>query len=111
MEKLTKRLSTIKMFNIYKGLLSNTQQEILFDYLCLDLSITEISENRNISRSAVEDAIKKGTHKLEEIEEAVSMYKKMKPIKEKIEALIEISKDEEQIKLLNEILGDLDDGI
>ena len=112
MEKVEKRLSNIQLFNLYSGLLSQTQKEILFDYLCLDLSITEISEERKISRAAVEDAIRKGLVKLEDYEKSVSMLQKMNSIKEKVESLMANCTDEEQLKVLKEIVGVIDsDGI
>ena len=56
---------------LYQNLLSDTQKEILDDYFSYNLSISEIAENRNISRSAVEDAIKKGKKKLDQIEKEI----------------------------------------
>ncbi len=56
---------------LYQNLLSDTQKEILDDYFSYNLSISEIAENREISRSAVEDAIKKGKKKLDQIEKEI----------------------------------------
>ena len=64
-----------ELLNLYQNLLSPTQKEILDDYYSYNLSISEIAENRNISRSAVEDAIKKGKRKLEEFDKKLSGLK------------------------------------
>ena len=56
---------------LYQNLLSDTQKEILDDYFSYNLSISEIAENREISRSAVEDAIKKGKKKLDQLEKEI----------------------------------------
>ena len=68
MEKIDLKIRYVKLINIYKELLTHTQSDILVDYYCYDLSYSEIADNRNISRAAVEDAIKKGVKKLEEFE-------------------------------------------
>ena len=60
---------------LYQGLLSPTQKDILDDYFSYNLSISEIAENRNISRAAVEDAIKKGKNKLDQLEKELGSLK------------------------------------
>ena len=105
MEKLEKRLRDIELFHIYGELLSSSQKDILVDYLDLDLSITEIAENRGISRSAVDDAIKKGLVKLEYFESVVCLIDKKEKIlknvavlKEKIQNCKELEEIEEVLK-------------
>ena len=63
MELLEKRLYYIELLRLYGELLSDTQKTILEDYLECDLSLSEIADNRGISRAAVDDAIKKGLKK------------------------------------------------
>lgn len=76
MEKLERTIRYISLYNIYKELLTHTQQEIVGDYFLADLSISEVAENRNISRSAVEDAIKKACNKMDELEEQLHLLEK-----------------------------------
>ena len=76
-EKLIKYNS---LLNIYGELLSLTQKEILTDYFEFNLSISEIAESRNVSRAAVEDAIKKGQKKLDEFELKLHILEKNKEI-------------------------------
>lgn len=64
-----------ELLSLYQNLLSETQREILEDYFLYNLSLTEIAENRSVSRSAVEDAIKKGKKKLDELEEKICSLK------------------------------------
>ena len=73
MEKISKTIRFNKLFNLYGKLLSSTQQEILESYFCFDLSISEIASERNISRAAVEDALSKGSKKLEEYESTLHL--------------------------------------
>ena len=89
------------LLNVYKDILSLSQHEILEDYFEYDLSITEIAENRNISRAAVEDALKKGTLKLESLETSLHVYE----MKSNLQALISKNKEKsmQNSDILNEI--------
>ena len=62
------------LLTLYAPLITETQREILEDYFGFNLSLTEIAENRHCSRSAVEDAIKKGKSKLEKLEKQIGNY-------------------------------------
>ena len=111
MEKIEKTIRYTKLFNLYNGLLSSAQKEILSDYFFLDLSISEISENRSISRAAVEDALTKGMKKLESIEETLKCLNKNEKIRAKVEELSQIVDDAEEIRLVKELMEELDNGI
>ena len=111
MEKIEKTLKYIKLFNLYGALLSCTQQEILKDYYFADLSISEISENREISRAAVEDALSKGSTKLDSIEESLKILDKKALLQEKVHKLQDITDEQERAQILNELLEELNDGI
>lgn len=76
MEKFEKTIRYIWLYNIYSDLLTHTQQEIAGDYFLADLSLSEIAVDRNISRSAVEDAIKKTCAKLDEFESKLHLLEK-----------------------------------
>ena len=75
MSNLESMVRYSELLSLYQNLLSETQKSILEDYFFYNLSITEIAENRKISRSAVEDAIKKGKKKLDEYEEKLCSLK------------------------------------
>ena len=111
MEKFEKTIKYTKLFNLYGSLLSNAQQEILKDYYFADLSISEISENRGISRAAVEDALSKGSKKLDQYEEQVKALEKLARIRDKAQELQSIVDDDDEIKLANELLKEIDNGI
>ena len=76
MEKFERTLRYINLFEIYKDLLTYTQKDILGDYFLADLSISEIANERNISRSAVEDAISKACKKLDDFEDKLHCLEK-----------------------------------
>ena len=76
MEKFERTIRYIALFNIYSNLLTHTQKEVAGDYFLADLSISEVANERNISRSAVEDAIKKTCAKLDEYEANLHLLEK-----------------------------------
>lgn len=63
----------IKLFDYYGDLLTNHQIDILNDYLNEDLSMNEISENYNISKSAVQDLIKRTMNQLNNYENKLKL--------------------------------------
>lgn len=104
MEVLSRKLYYISLLELYSSLLSKTQDEILYDYFYLDLSLKEIGENRNISRSAVEDAIKKGTKRLEELEEKLHMKERNEQILKKLSKLKQIvGNSKDLVSMIEEI--------
>ncbi len=82
----------------YGALLTEAQHSILSDYYKFNLSITEISDNRKISRAAVGDAIKVSEKKLCEFEDklhcvsnsinAISLLEQLKCAEGKNKALL-----------------------
>ena len=103
MDSFNKTLRYSELFNIYQSLLSETQKEILSSYFVFDLSITEIAENRSTSRAAVEDAIKKGTRKLDELEESMNLLKKREIILKKTAILKDLAANDEAKQIINDI--------
>lgn len=62
---------------IYGNLLTDKQYQILDDYYNNDLSLSEIAENNEITRQAVNDMINKGKAKLVEYEEKLHFMDKV----------------------------------
>lgn len=73
MAEIKKTVEVNRLLDIYGRLLTKQQYEIMTDYYDLDLSLSEISENRKISRTAVSDALKTATKKLQNFEEKVGI--------------------------------------
>lgn len=57
-----------ELFEIYKGLLTETQRDTFYAHYYLDLSLAEIAEQQKSSRQSVFDAVKKVKAKLTEYE-------------------------------------------
>ncbi len=99
MDALTKAVRYNELINLYGNLLSETQRDILEDYFSFNLSISEIAENRHVTRAAVEDAIKKGQKKLELLEKQIGNL----AVLEKIYELRSQSSNKDVLKYLDEI--------
>lgn len=63
----------IELFEIYKGLLTETQRETFYSHYFLDLSLAEIAEQQKSSRQSVFDAVKKVKAKLTEYEKELKI--------------------------------------
>ena len=90
---MEKNVEISVLCQLYGKALTNKQYEVLTDYYNNDLSLSEIAENNNITRQAVRDIIKKGENKLYELEENISLMRKVID-EEKIIANIEKELDE-----------------
>ncbi len=106
MEKIEFTIRYTKLFNIYGNLLPDSQRNILNDYFFMDLSITEISENRKISRAAVEDALRKGIKKLEYYEGRLNILKKKEAALNEANRLNELIQSQIDLGILISILED-----
>ena len=83
------------LLETYGKLLTDKQYNLLDDYYNMDLSLSEIAENENITRQAVRDNLKKGENKLFEYEEKLGIMKKTLMQEETISTILsEISKIE-----------------
>ncbi len=103
MDVLEKALEIIELYDLYQALLTEKQKEYFESYYFDNFSITEISENLNVSRNAVHDQLKKTVSKLNDFEEKLNLKRLGKERKNIINKLIDVSKDEEVIGLLTEL--------
>ena len=74
---MERKVEISMLIEIYGKLLTEKQLSILDDYYNMDLSLSEIAENNQITRQAVRDIIKKGEKKLFEFEEKLQIMRKM----------------------------------
>ncbi len=70
------------LYDIYNSLLTDKQKEYFEDYYFNNLTLSEISENNNISRNAVHKQIKIVEDKLNEFESKLHLYEKSKLLDE-----------------------------
>ena len=96
---MEKNVEISVLCQLYGKVLTEKQLEVLNDYYNNDLSLSEIAENNNISRQAVRDIIKKGENKLYELEQNISLMKKV------LEEEKAISKIQNILNELESIIG------
>ncbi len=68
------------LYDIYSELLTDKEKEIFEDYYQNDLSLSEISENNNVSRNAIHKSLKTVEDKLNNYEAKLNIYKKKQEI-------------------------------
>lgn len=91
---MDKTIYLINIYDYYEELLTEKQKEYFKDYYFKNLSLSEISENKKISRNAIYKVIKETEKKLNYYEETLKLYKKALQIKKIIKNLDEKIKKE-----------------
>lgn len=85
---MEKKVELSMLIQIYGNLLTEKQLDILDNYYNMDLSLSEIAQNNEITRQAVRDIIKKGEKKLFEFEEKLQIMKKMQKQEKQISNIL-----------------------
>jgi predicted DNA-binding protein YlxM (UPF0122 family) len=106
MEELEKSIYISALFDLYGKLLSSSQYKMIELYYSMDLSLSEIASQENISRNAVYDALKKGVAALNDYESKLELYKKREEFESKLERIKDVLSNEDYQKLLNIIKED-----
>lgn len=90
----------IRLFDIYKGLLTDKQRELFSSHYNFDLSLSEIAESEGVTRQSIYDAVTKVKQKLSEYETALKIF-------EKNEKLISLAEESDKVtaKRIYDILG------
>lgn len=86
------RVELINLFDVYEALLTDREKEIFKYYYYEDLSLSEIGENLNITRTGVFNTLKKVEEKLRQYESDL----KLMNIKNTLKGLLE----EQDIELI-----------
>lgn len=97
---IQKRDELISLYDIYKDLLTEKQQEYFENYYYDDLSLGEIAIGSNVSRNAVYDMLKKTEVILERYEEVLKIYSK----NSRIQTIINKNKDNKELMEIDKIL-------
>ena len=96
---MNRQLYLSELYDIYGELLTEKQRQNFEEYYFDDLSLSELSENNEVSRNAIHKSIKESIEKLEFYETKLGIAKKNKKLralilkypnmKEEIERIIE----------------------
>ena len=84
---LDKTIRLSRLFDVYKGLLTEKQVKVLNSYLNYNGSLAEIAEDLDISRQAVLDLVTRTTKRLELFEKKLMFCKKFDLINKRVEKL------------------------
>lgn len=103
MDGISKTIRVNDLLTLYGSQLSSTQREILENYFVYDLSMSEIADNREVSKAAVEDAIKKGLKKLESLEGELGLLKKKEELNSLIKNTKETTNNEDLLRFIEKI--------
>ncbi len=90
-----------ELFNIYKDLLNDTNKKYYSLYYEENLTLQEIADLENVSKSYVGNIINKTTKKLDNFESILGLYKKY----DKLESLLSDNNIENIKKVIKEILN------
>ncbi len=66
---MAKNMEVALLYDFYGDLLTDKQRDMIEQYYCQDLSLSEIAENAGISRQGVRDSVKRAEVQLTELEE------------------------------------------
>ncbi len=95
------------LYDFYGELLNENQRTVFEDYIENDLSLSEIAEERGISRQGVHDMVKRLEKTLEGHEEKLHLLRRFQDIKEDVASLKGKTKDPEILKSLDDIIDKL----
>lgn len=87
------------LYDYYKELLTDKQKMYFEDYYFDNLTLSELSENYNVSRNAIHKTLKEIESKLNTFENKLNLYKNREKIKDIISSL-----DDDIKKRINELI-------
>jgi len=82
------------LYDFYGELLKESRRNVLEDYLFSDMSVSEIATEKDITRQAAHDMIKRSIASLEEYEEKLGLLKKFLSAKKDIEKIEKLTTKE-----------------
>lgn len=110
---MLEKLDYMVMLNDFYGpLLTPKQQEILSLYYENDWSLTEIAREKNVTKQAIYDLIRRADKSLQEYEARLGLVKKFQNTRQKLTAVYELLNNiddreaiERAVEILREIAG------
>ncbi|MBM6668647.1 YlxM family DNA-binding protein [Lacrimispora saccharolytica] len=88
MEKI---LEQTLLYDFYGELLTEHQRQVYEDVVLNDFSLSEVAENRGISRQGVHDMIRRCNKSLEEYENKLHLVEKFLTIKENVNRIRQLT--------------------
>jgi predicted DNA-binding protein YlxM (UPF0122 family) len=103
MDILDKKIEIMELYDVYQNLLTKKQRDYVEAYYYDDMSITEISEEFEVSRNAVHDQLKRTVSKMKEFEAQMNIRFKMKKRSKLIEKIKVLNDQLELEELIEEL--------
>lgn len=107
-EKLDYRF--LRMFDCYKGLLTDRQRDVMELYYNEDCSLSEIAALHGITRQAVSDSLRHSRQMLLETEEKLGLAERTETLRTCFVQVLEAAEDAERVRQLAEKALELIDG-
>lgn len=92
MIKVEKIVEQTLLFDFYGELLTEHQRQIYEDIVFNDLSLSEVAEERGISRQGVHDMIRRCNKQLADYEEKLRLVRKFVSTRAKVEQIHELAR-------------------
>ncbi len=102
---LTQTIRVNKLIDLYGKLLTSKQYNVVYEYFCLNNSLSEISENYAISRQAVNYTIKQVLDILESYESKLQLLAKYDKVNSVVNTIVK-SGDVSLVTTITDILED-----
>ena len=102
-------IKVARLLDVYGSLLTDKQHKIMSFYYFDNLTLSEIADNLNITRQAVNDCLTQATNSLENYEKELCILKKHDNLKLRINNMLKKSTNEDLNNKLQEILEMLDE--
>lgn len=101
-----------RMLDIYGGILTEKQYDILESYYCRDLTLEEIAENHAVSRQAVHYAMKNAEEKIQKLEAQLHIMEKYDTLEKKLTEVRTAAESngcsaEDTVQMLTRIINEL----
>ena len=84
---MAKNLEMSYLLDFYGEVLTDKQRDMMQQYFNMDLSLSEIADNFNITRQGVRDAIKRGEATLTQLEDQIGFAGKYRDIVSGVEQI------------------------
>ena len=104
---MEKKVLQTYLYDFYGELLTEHQRCVYEDFVCNDLSLSEIAQQQGISRQGVHDLIRRSDKLLTEYEEKLHLVERFWAIKKKVAQIQELTEDERIRRLTGEIIEEL----
>lgn len=100
----------LRMFDCYKGLLTDRQRDVMELYYNEDCSLSEIAELRGITRQAVSDSLRHSRQILQETEEKLGLAQRSEALRTCMMKIRDAAGEQENLIRLTEEALELIDG-